>query len=57
MLLLNKTKIMSTEELYHINIDNEEIRIVTDLLYFGPVINANGDSCQENRICTDVKES
>lgn len=38
-----KTKIITREEIYNFNIDNEDVEIVKDFTYFDSVITLNGN--------------
>ena len=44
---IKKTEIMTMEEPHNINIDNEDIEIVRDFVYFVSVINSHGHCRQE----------
>lgn len=43
-------KIMTTDEIYNFNRDNEDMEIVKDFAYLGPVINSHGDCNQEKAV-------
>ena len=40
---------MTTEELHHFNVDNEELKIVKGFVNLGSIINPNGNCSQEIR--------
>ena len=44
---IKKTKIITAEEPYNFNIDKEDTEIVKDFVYFGSIINWNGDCSQD----------
>ena len=44
---IKKTEIMTTQEIYNFEVDNEDIQIVKHFAYLGTVINSNGNYSQE----------
>lgn len=54
-LQLNKTTVMTTEELHNFKANNEEIKIVKAFLYFASLINPNKGRSQENKKSKTLK--
>ena len=40
---MKNTKVITTEELANFNVDDEEIEIIKEFVYFSSVINPDGD--------------